>query len=206
MAAACQGAHLQQYSQFANIKYTPLMNLKPQDLLVLLKVAAHPPQHWTYAVLGEALAMSASEAHACVKRAVACGLAVEPARGEWSPVKPNLLEFIVHSVRYIWPATPGPVKRGVPTAFGAEPLASHLAVAAGEAPVWAHPTGSAKGPTVSPLYRTAPLAALADPALHRLLALLDALRVGRARERSLAATLLEAELKQFDAGGTNAGQ
>ena len=134
MAAACQGAHLQQYSQFANIKYTPLMNLKPQDLLVLLKVAAHPPQHWTYAVLGEALAMSASEAHACVKRAVACGLAVEPARGEWSPVKPNLLEFMVHGVRYIWPATPGPVKRGVPTAFGAEPLASHLAVAAGEAP------------------------------------------------------------------------
>ena len=34
------------------------MELKPQDLLVLLKVAAHPPQRWTYAALGEALAMS----------------------------------------------------------------------------------------------------------------------------------------------------
>lgn len=182
------------------------MELKPQDLLVLLKVAAHPPQRWTYAALGEALAMSASEAHASVKRAVASGLAVAPARGEWSPVRPNLLEFMVHGVRYIWPATPGPVKRGVPTAFGAEPLASHLAVAPGEAPVWAHPTGSAKGPTLSPLYRTAPQAALADPALHRLLALLDALRVGRARERNLAATLLDAELRQFDTGSTNAGQ
>ena len=40
------------------------MDLKPQDLLVLLKVAAHPPQRWAYAALGEALAMSASEAHA----------------------------------------------------------------------------------------------------------------------------------------------
>ncbi|MBS0469171.1 MAG: MarR family transcriptional regulator [Proteobacteria bacterium] len=182
------------------------MDLKPQDLLVLLKVAAHPPQRWTYAALGEALAMSASEVHASVKRAVASGLAVAPARGEWSPVRPSLLEFMVHGVRYVWPATPGPVKRGVPTAFGTEPLASHLAAAPGDAPVWAHPTGSAKGPTLSPLYRTAPQAALADPVLHRLLALLDALRVGRARERRLAATLLGAELKQFDTAGTDAGR
>ncbi len=47
------------------------MDLKPQDLLVLLKVAAHPAQRWTYAALGEALAMTASETHASVKRAVA---------------------------------------------------------------------------------------------------------------------------------------
>lgn len=182
------------------------MELKPQDLLLLLKVAAHPPQRWTYAALGEALAMSASEAHASVKRAVASGLAVAPARGEWSPVRPNLLEFIVHGVRYAWPAIPGPVKRGVPTAFGAEPLSSMLTVAPGEAPVWAHPAGSAKGPTLSPLYRTAPQAALTDPALHRLLALLDALRTGRARERTLAATLMEAALTQFDPGAADARQ
>ncbi|MBS0507241.1 MAG: MarR family transcriptional regulator [Proteobacteria bacterium] len=175
------------------------MELKPQDLLVLLKVAAHLPRHWTYAALGEALSMSASETHASVKRAVAAGLAVAGARGEWSPVRPSLLEFALHGVRYVWPAVPGPVKRGVPTAFGAEPLASQLTAAAGEAPVWAHSTGSAKGPTVAPLYRTAPQAALADPALHRLLALVDALRVGRVRERQLAAQLLEAELKHLHA-------
>ncbi|MBI3345810.1 MAG: MarR family transcriptional regulator [Burkholderiales bacterium] len=177
------------------------MELKPQDLLVLLKVAAHPPRRWTYAALGEALAISVSEAHASVKRAVASGLAVAPGRGEWSLVRPNLLEFMLHGVRYIWPATPGPVKRGVPTAFGAEPLASQLTAAPGEAPVWAHPNGSVKGPTLSPIYRTAPQAALADPALHRLLALLDALRVGRARERTLAANLMKAELMRVDSGG-----
>jgi hypothetical protein len=180
------------------------MDLKPQDLLVLLKVAAHSPQHWTYASLGEALAMSASEAHASVRRAVASGLAVSPARREWAPVRPNLLEFVLHGVRYVWPATLGPVKRGVPTAFGAEPLASKLTAPPGEAPVWPHLAGSAKGPTLSPLYRTAPQAALADPALHRLLALLDALRIGRARERMLAAKLMEAALMQFDSGHTDA--
>jgi len=180
------------------------MELKPQDLLVLLKVAAHPPQRWTYAGLGEALSISASEAHASVKRAVASGLAVSPTRGEWSPVFPCLLEFVLHGVRYVWPAVPGPVKRGVPTAFGAEPLSGLLAAAAGEAPVWAHPAGSAKGPTLSPLYRTAPQAALADPALHRLLALLDALRAGRARERTLAARLMEEALMGFESEGSDA--
>lgn len=170
------------------------MELKPQDLLVLLKVAAHPAQRWTYVALGGALAMSASEAHASVKRAVASGLAVAPARGEWSPVRLNLLEFVVHGVRYVWPAAPGPIRRGVPTAFGTEPLAGLMTVPQGEAPVWAHPTGNAKGPTLLPLYRTVPQAALADPALYRLLALLDALRIGRARERALAAKWMETEL------------
>lgn len=182
------------------------MELKPQDLLVLLKAAAHPPQRWTYAALGEALSMSASETHASVKRAVASGLAVAPARGEWSPVRPSLLEFVLHGVRYIWPATPGPVKRGVPTAFGVEPLASMLTAAPSESPVWAHPAGSAKGPTLSPLYRTAPQAALADPALHRLLALLDALRTGRARERQLAARLMEADLMRFESRDIDASR
>lgn len=175
------------------------MELKPQDLLVLFKVAAHPQQRWTYAALGEALSMSASEVHASVKRAVVAGLAVMRGRGDWSPVRPALLEFALHGVRYVWPAVPGPVRRGVPTGFGAAPLVSKISAAAGEAPVWAHATGSAKGPSLSPIYRTAPQAALADPRLHRLLALLDALRAGRARERTLAAELLPKELEAPDA-------
>ena len=175
------------------------MELKPQDLLVLFKAAAHPRRRWTYAALAEALSMSSSEVHASVKRAVASGLAVVRGRGDWSPLRPALLEFAVHGVRYIWPAMPGPVKRGVPTAFGAEPLSAHITAAVGEAPVWAYPDGSTKGPSLSPIYRTAPEAALADPVLHRLLALQDALRTGRARERALAAELLQKELEAEDA-------
>jgi len=182
------------------------MDLKPQDVLVLLKAVAHPQQRWTYAALGEALGLSASESHACVKRAVACGLAVAPARGEWAPVRPNLLEFLLHGVRYVWPASLGSVKRGVPTAFGAEPLARQIQAAVGEAPVWAHAAGSTKGPSLTPIYRTAPQAALADPQLHRLLALLDALRSGRARERQLAAEWMKAALMASDPGGSDARQ
>jgi hypothetical protein len=182
------------------------MDLKPQDLLVLLKVAAHPAQRWTYAALGGALSLSASEAHASVKRAVTAELATTEGRGDWQPVRPNLLEFLLHGVRYVWPALSGPVKRGVPTSFGVEPLAGLLNVTAGEAPVWAHPQGSAKGPTLSPLYRTAPQAALADPALHRLLALTDALRTGRARERQLASRQIKEALIAPQPEATDSGQ
>ena len=182
-------------SRFANSEYWDAMELKPQDMLVLLKAAAHPGRRWTYAALAAALSMSVSEVHASVKRSTAAGLAVVHGRGDWAPVVPALLEFAVHGVRYVWSAAAGPVKRGVATSFGVEPLASRLAAAAGEAPVWPHPAGSAKGPGLAPIYRTAPEAALADPALHRLLALVDALRTGRARERALATDLLKHELE-----------
>lgn len=50
------------------------------------------------------------------------------------------------------------------------------------------------GRMLTPLYRNVPLAAGDDPALHELLALADALRVGRARERELAREELKGRL------------
>ena len=46
--------------------------------------------------------------------------------------------------------------------------------------------GQVQGAAVQPLYSSVPGAARRDPALYDLLALVDALRIGRARERSLA--------------------
>jgi hypothetical protein len=91
------------------------------------------------------------------------------------------------------------VKRGVPTSFGALPLSAEITSAPGEAPVWPHPDGQVRGPSLSPLYRQVPEAALGDPALYELLALLDALRVGRSRERALAQRLLSERLSKSHA-------
>jgi hypothetical protein len=175
------------------------MELKGQDLLVLLKRAAHPAQAFTYATLGEAVLLSASQVHRSVRRCLAAGLATSSGRGEWQTVRNALLEFAVHGVRYAFPATLGPVKRGIPTSFGAPPLSAKISSAPGEAPVWAHPKGEARGPTVSPICTTAPDAALIDQNLHQLLALLDALRMGRARERELAKKLLAEALEKVGA-------
>ena len=174
------------------------MELKPQDLLVLFKQVAHPDRAWTYASLGEALLMSASQVHRSVKRCLAAGLAVEKGRGEWQAVRSALHEFAVHGVRYAFPAVLGPPRRGVPTAFGAPPLSVEISAAPGEAPVWPYAEGTTRGPALVPLARIVPDVALSDPAVYELLALQDALRVGRARERALAARYLKRRLGLSD--------
>jgi hypothetical protein len=45
--------------------------------------------------------------------------------------------------------------------------------------------GVSGGQSIEPLYRTVPWAARRDRSLYELLALIDGLRVGKARERSL---------------------
>src|SRR5262245_40241831 len=137
------------------------MSLKAQDVLVVLKLALHD-ERIPYAELGRQLGLSASQAHSSVQRAAKSGLLF----GE--PMKVNiegLIEFLVHGAKYVFPVTRGPVKRGIPTAYSAAPLNERITNS--EYPlVWAHPEGDTRGETLSPLYKTAPSAALADPELH----------------------------------------
>ena len=140
------------------------MELKPQDLLVLFKQVTQPAQARTYAALGEALQISASQAHRSVQRCLASGLAISRGRGEWQTVGSALLEFAVHGVRYAFPATLGPAERGVAISFVALPLSSHINSTQGEALVWPQPKGDIKGPSFAPFSPTAPDAARADPA------------------------------------------
>ena len=96
-----------------------------------------------------------------------------------------LLEFLVHGARYAFPPDRGGVTRGLPTAHAAPPLASEI-VGSDLPPVWPDPEGTVRGEAFSPLYRSAPAAARRDARLYSCLALLDAIRGGRARERKLA--------------------
>ena len=48
--------------------------LKPQDLLVLLWLVAHPGEAWSYAGAAAALRMISAEVHAALKRASRAGL------------------------------------------------------------------------------------------------------------------------------------
>ena len=52
------------------------MQLKPQDLLVTLKLAVLPDQAWRYAGLADSFGMGQGEVHAAVKRALQAGLLV----------------------------------------------------------------------------------------------------------------------------------
>lgn len=106
------------------------------------------------------------------------------------PLRGNVAEFLRHALPYALPATPGGETRGVPTAWAAEPLASALTAPGPLPPVWADPAGTVRGLAVPPLHRVAPRLAVERPALGEQLALVDAIRMGEARTRTLATRLL----------------
>ncbi len=180
------GAHKAWYSIFANREYRMTQPaLRPQDVLVLAKLLAYRGLRPTMARLAQDLLLSSSEIHAALIRLNASKLiASSPERHH--PIRKAVEEFLIHGVKYMFPAKRGEVTRGVPTGYAAPPLNRQIAAGADLPPVWPSASGKVRGVTFEPLYRTVPEAALKDPMLYELLALIDALREGRARERQMA--------------------
>jgi hypothetical protein len=95
----------------------------------------------------------------------------------------------------LFPAQPGDkTVSGIPTGVSAPPLAKKLLAGSDAAVVWASRNGEAVGHRVSPLHRKAPEAAQKNPRLYDLLTLLDAIRIGGAREREVASREIRARL------------
>jgi len=97
-----------------------------------------------------------------------------------------LRNFLLHGVPYAFPARQKESTRGMPTAWAAPALSAKISSSEQPPPVWPDPDGTVQGTAVEPLYPSVPGAARRNPALYDLLALVDALRIGRARERKIA--------------------
>lgn len=174
-----------------NRRSNPQTALKPQDLVVLLKLLVLGNQRRTFAELASDLGMSASEVHASVGRAMEARL-VHVADDHLHVSKAALKDFVLHGAKYAFPPVYGAATRGVPTAYAAPPLSDQLNQSSTELPpVWPTPHGNQRGLALYPLYPSVPRAAGKDPKLYQMLALFDALRGGAARERQLASRLLE---------------
>ena len=167
--------------------------LKPQDILVLLKLSIERERP-TYLRLAQQLHLNPSEVHASVKRARAAHLLQGPPAQE-RVNRSGLLELLLHGLRYVFPPEKGALTRGVPTAYAASPLKEQIAPDGEPVPVWPYAKGTVRGYSFSPLHKNAPLAALEDQRFYELLALVDALREGRARERELAGRELKLRLE-----------
>lgn len=166
--------------------------LKPQDIVVLLKVHSWQPPDWKYNDLATSLGISASEVHAALKR---CEISRLYEREDKRVLKTPLLEFLIHGLKYVFPSVPGAISRGIPTAHSAEPLKSQFLDSSDVPYIWAYPTGQVRGQVIEPLYRSVPDAVQNDPNLYELLTLIDGIRVGRVREQRLAAKELSQRLK-----------
>ncbi len=174
------------------------MVLKPQDILVLLKLISRRGQAWTYLELASELGMSASEISAGIRRSTQAGLLLPTSKREDKPqpVRQALLEFLIHGLRYAFPPKLGQLTRGLPTAWAAPPLCNLLTQPDEPPPVWPDAEGEVRGIGFSPLYPSVPTAARCDKDLYEMLALLDAIRGGRARERKIAARELRRRIER----------
>ncbi len=116
--------------------------------------------------------------------------------------KPNLSafeEFLIHGIKYAFPAERGELTRGMSTSYTTGPLSRLIKAGSEPSPVWANPSGTTLGFALVPLYKTVPEAAKHDSLLYERLALIDAIRDGRARARNLAEKELKNSLKQIEA-------
>ena len=161
--------------------------LRPLDVGVMLATYHNPGS--TYGALAEHLGLSKSSAHAAIARLVRSGLASRIGR-EGVRVAPGpMKDFLQYGVPYAFPAETVPRARGIPTGFSAPSLQSEGPVNA-PALVWPSRLGNSAGVGVHPLVPAAPDISFRDPRLYRLLAIVDALRLGDAHARAVDSALL----------------
>ncbi len=156
-------------------------SMKPQDVVVLLKVIALNNDNWQQIPLAYSLKMSQSEVSQSVARSKYAGLLDDSGK---KVMRQALYDFLQYGLAVVFPAKPGAMVRGIPTAHSTAPL--NKEVSSGDNYVWPFAKGNVRGLGINPLYSTVPQAALDDEQLHVLLALADALRVGKAREKKIA--------------------
>src|SRR5215510_8750197 len=168
--------------------------LLAQDIVVLVKLVSYAGARPPIAQVAGDLALSPSQVHASLKRLERSRLIdAQSSR----PLLKAVEEFLIHGVKYAFPVERGEPTRGIPTAYAASPLSDQISSSGDLPPVWPDAEGKVRGITLEPLHRAAVKAARQDPAVHELLALIDALRDGRARERQLAEKELGARLRRL---------
>ena len=166
--------------------------LQGQDVIVAVALASGP-REWSYRALGERLGL----AHASVQRAVdrladARLYTVDRKRTD----RRRLEEFLVHGVKYAFPAHLGAETRGIPTAWAAGSLAK-LITRDERPPVWPSPAGMTRGRTVDPLHPSATALIGREDALVAVLMAVDAVRLDEPRIRKHAARAVRYELDRL---------
>jgi hypothetical protein len=159
--------------------------MRPQDIVVLLKIISLA-DNWTNKDLSASLFISPSEISESLNRSMIARLISPDKRNVF---KTALLKFIENGLSFVFPARPGPIMRGIPTAHSAPILKDYILY--DDIYVWPSASGTAKGQAIMPLYPNQVQAVLQDEKLYDMLALIDSIRVGKVREIEKALELLK---------------
>ncbi|MBM3405481.1 MAG: hypothetical protein FJY10_11425 [Bacteroidetes bacterium] len=167
--------------------------MRPQDIAILLKIASFGDQPWLGKDLAFALSISASEVSESLNRSSFAGLLDDFKK---NLMKKSLLEFLEFGFKYVFPQKPGPIVRGLPTAHSASPLKKMIH--SSESYVWPDASGEYRGQAIEPLYPGIVHAAKMDKEFYELVALVDALRIGRSREQFIAIRELKKRILKYN--------
>lgn len=151
---------------------------------------------YTARALEEVTGISKSQVNLSIRRCLDVGL-IRFDRNLGTPRvnRRALFEFVVYGLKYVFPAKPAEITRGIATAFAA-PVLNEVLISGGElVPVWPYAQGHTKGQAVEPIYKSVVFAVRKDPELYAMLALVDAIRIGMPREVSLAKDILKQHLE-----------
>lgn len=165
--------------------------LQPSDIASLLYLRLHPAD--PYSAMAERLGISKSTAHESVRRLVRNRLAHESREAMAVVAEGPAMDFLAFGVPYTFAPDTVPDARGVATGLRVLAAREASGMSAALALVWPSKLGDARGIGVPPLVPAAPDLPHRDPPLYRMLALVDALRLGDARERGVARDLLRIE-------------
>ena len=167
--------------------------MRPLDVVILLKKITPSGRTMNGKQLADALGISPAEVSISLVRSRFSRL-LDAGKNRVNAL--SLKEFLLHGMRYVFPASPGALVRGIPTASSAYPISKTIA-STGEHYVWADPEGTLRGQSIVPLYPKAAEAAKKDPDFYSLLTIIDSLRIGQARERKAAESELEKYLESY---------
>jgi hypothetical protein len=159
--------------------------MRPQDLVILLKIFSLGDADWLNKDLSSSLFISQSEISESLNRSMNTGLIQLDKK---TIDKPALFGLLVYGLRYMFPVQPGTLAKGIPTSASAPilrddfPNENNL--------VWPDPTMETRGLLIEPLYPKLVDAVKLDPILYELLALTETFRVGNDKQVARAKALL----------------
>lgn len=173
--------------------------LKPQDCVLLIKLLSNLDKTFSQRELAKLLFMSQSEINQSLKRLLNAGLVRRDSESEANLPRPIIKaaeEFLIHGIKYCFPTKPRALTPGISTGIAAPVFKGKIVTGKEPLPVWPYAEGDSLGVALDPLYPSVPksIHKYPDQNFYDLLALVDVLRYGRARERHIAIKLIQKRL------------
>ena len=151
--------------------------MRPQDIVILLKIIAMDGHDWQLSTLSSSLHISISEISESLHRSRLAGL-IDFSKKKVN--RQNFIEFLEFGVKYVFPVELGTMAKGVMTAHSHPSIKDKFISDINY--IWPSATGECRGLIVEPFYPRQVDAVADDEIFYKLLALVDILRVGRVRE------------------------